>query len=62
MYNFSVHRIKINGNNIQILSAFDKNEILFTIWLEDFNNFREAFDKCEQYEKELQEIRKKYED
>lgn len=56
-----VHRIRINNNNIQILSNFDAGKVIFTVWLDDFDKFREAFAKCERYNKELEELRKKYE-
>ena len=54
-------RIKITEQNIQILSPFNNETVVFTIWKEDYDRYRDAFTKSEQYEREGKELKRKYE-
>lgn len=54
------NQIKIRENCIQILSYIDSS-IVYTIWAEDFNQFRGAFKECEDYKTEAETVRRKYE-
>lgn len=53
------HKILILENCIQIVSNFESKPI-FTIWRDEFEEYRKIFDRCEQYFKDAEAVRQKY--
>lgn len=59
MEKIDLTRIKINEECIQIISKFD-NRVVFTIWRDEFDMYKECFKKCQDYNDDIKEVRSKY--
>lgn len=52
-------KLKINLNTVEIVSDIDGKTIT-NIWIEEFDKFRKAFNKCEEYKKKQEELDKSF--